>query len=275
MEMIKRDGCRRALGDDWRDHLALRTLSNLESYLGGYLLFGPKASAEAQPYTNEQFYRWLVAQVETTGEHRSRMNTFNWLNIGTLARLRSRTEEEAIEMYLDLSERLERETPSIEVEEPPERPRAISKEGLGAHGITVVEGFDQHLEAVLKRPAMYLGNGGDLTDLWSLFRGWRWGCRDAGRPAPDGIRLDAFQRWIDARYPFGRGQTWARTLQVLALGSPAMGFDSFREHWALFSDRHPPDVQDPSTALIIENALAHARRAQERRDEDDHNDGTH
>ena len=269
MDMTDRDVCRRALGADWRDHLALRTLSNLESYLGGYRLFGPKASAEAQPYTNEQFYRWLVAQVETTGEHRSRMNAFNWLNIGPLARLRSRTEEEAIEMYLDLSERLEREAPLIEVEEPPDRPKTIAREESEANGITITEGFDQHLEAILKRPAMYLGNGGDLTDLWSLFRGWRWACRDAGDPAPDGIRLDAFQRWIDARYPFGQGQTWAGTLQVLALDSSARAFDSFREHWTLFSDRQPPDVQDPTTALIIENALAHAQRVQEERDGSD------
>ena len=264
MDMTDRDVCNRALGADWRDHLALRTLSNLESYLGGYRLFGPKTSAEAQPYTNEQFYRWLVAQVETTGEHRSRMNAFNWLNIGPLARLRSRTEEEAIETYLELSERAKREAPLIELEE--ERaPGGTSHPGT----LTFLEGFDQHLEAILKRPGMYLGSSGDLTDLWSLFRGWRWACRDGGDPAPDGIRLDAFQRWIDARYPFGQGQTWAGTLQVLALDSSVRAFDSFREHWDLFSERQPPDVQDPTTALIIENALAHAQRVQEERDGSD------
>lgn len=211
-------------------------------------------------YTNKQLNIWLEAQVETTPEHRSRLNAFNWLTIENLASMSSRTDEEAIRKYQELLKRAEEECPLVDV------PVNLNSKSYdtSAYKIQVItqpRSLDEVVLNLEEGYRLYLGNNGNLATLWSYLMGYKWACKDKGGLEDTEVeRLDSFQEWIDQRYPFGKGVPWSKTITILSLDVSSRAIKSFVEHWNLFNAGRSPTTQDPTTKMMLENIVEHARR---------------
>jgi hypothetical protein len=98
-----------------------------------------------------------------------------------------------------------------------------------------------------------------VRGFWAFASGYLWAERDLGQSSVDAGRLDAFQAWMDERYPFGRGGTWARTIRFLAMAVPDREHRMFCEHLDLFLQGADSDVRDPTMDKMIAAIVAKTR----------------
>ena len=170
---------------------------------------------------------------------------------GTYAQLVSSDDHEAFDTYLALRQQAIRECSA-----PPAPPNSTSS-------------FDRYrgksllavLEDVVRRPAMYFGNECSTPELYAFCNGFLWAERDLGSELSDNARLlQAFQEWLDKRYPFARGRPWGHTFHFLRLGNREWAFASFAEHLGMFVSGEHPDAIDRTERQIAQNILQYAKR---------------
>lgn len=180
---------------------------------------------------------WVIDRRWMTDEHDSRRNARTCLNPRTYALLRASDEAAALPVYLDLwSEALAEFRAAGGHAAPVHR----SNGEPGGPG-TVIE----HLQRMRKRPAMFFGSA-HVSNLWAFVNGYRWAERDAGCDSAGIAQLAAFQAWVDERYPFGVGGTWAQTFRFLGGAHPEWEHDRFFEHLDMFLTGAMPDTPGPT-----------------------------
>jgi hypothetical protein len=114
------------------------------------------------------------------------------------------------------------------------------------------------IQLIRQRPGMWFGSE-HIRGFWAFASGYRWAERDLGQSSVDARRLDAFQTWMDERYPFGRGGTWARTIRFLAMAVPNREYRMFCEHLDLFLEGADFDAPDPTMDKMMAAIVAKAR----------------
>lgn len=229
-------------------YLGERSPSTLHAYVSGYddglAHYGAAPLLEELPYA--QFRRWVSDRVHFTDEHQCRLNARSVVGPDSYALLRSADEAEALEVYFDLwSEALGEYRAAGGV--PARKQRFEEPASLIGQ-----------IQLIRQRPGMWFGSE-HVRGFWAFASGYRWAERDLGQSSVDAARLDAFQAWMDERYPFGRGGTWARTIRFLAMAVPGREYRMFGEHLDLFLEGADSDALDPTMVKMMAAIVAKAR----------------
>jgi len=230
------------------EYLGERSPSTLLAYVSGYDdgLAHHGAAPLLEELPSEQFRCWLSDRIHFTNEHESRLNARSVIGPGTYALLHSADEVEALEVYFDLwSEALG------EYRAAGGAPARMKRFGEPASLV-------QRIQLIQHRPGMWFGSE-QVRGFWAFASGYRWAERDLGQSSVDAGRLDAFQGWMDERYPFARGETWARTIRFLAMAVPHREHRIFCEHFDLLLGGAEPDASDPTMDKMMAAIVAQAR----------------
>lgn len=229
-------------------HLGERSTRTLGAYECGY-----DAGVEHHgggPLIDElgdYFREFIGAQVAFTDEHNSRLNAWTCFSPRSYALLQSADEAESLDRYLDLRA---------------EALAAYRAAGGKPGAVQRWSGKASLLELIMtmrKRPGMYFGTA-HVGNFWAFASGFRWAEHDLGQASIDVARLQKFQVWMDERYPFGRGGSWARTIRFLAMAQPDRECPMFYEHLDVFLGGAGPDAPDPGMEKMLANIVAHASK---------------
>ena len=115
----------------------------------------------------------------------------------------------------------------------------------------------EQLTFVLRRPGMFFGSN-HVSSLWAFTNGFRWAEHDLCMSSVASQQLVAFHKWVDERYPFGRGGTWARTFRFLAMSVPDRELTTLKEHLDLFLAGESADAADPTMEKMLASIIAQA-----------------
>lgn len=121
------------------------------------------------------------------------------------------------------------------------------------------------LDAIRTRPAVYFGNRHWLTGLWAMWKGYIQAEVDAGIiETPEMNAFDAFEKWLWERYRFGEERNWGRLFEFLALGVNANALENFFDHFDLFLSGGSPKDHTVRFRAFLDEAVASAKKEQER-----------
>ena len=248
--VLTTDGLYRRIRLDPIEHLGERSPRMLHAYTFGYESAlahhrAPPLVDELGRYINE----WVAARIELTEEHEGRLNASSCFSAESYALLHSADEVEALDRYLALwSEALAHvHAEGIEIEPSP----AWSRDSP----------LIDQIRFVGQRPGMWFGSS-RVANYWAFANGFRWAEHDLDRSSLDVARLRAFQSWMDERYPFGRGVSWARTIRCLAIQEPAREHECFFEHLDMFLAGADANAPDPTMERMVAAIVAHAANAE-------------
>jgi hypothetical protein len=246
MPVLTTDALYRRVGADPVGHLGERSPRTLHAYSLGYQ--AGLAHHGAPPLVDElgrYFNQWIDARIELTEEHERRLNARSCFSAVSYALLHSADEVEALDRYLALwSEALAHVRASrIEVE----------PSGAWEYDMPLIE----QLRLVGQRPGMWFGSS-NVAYFWAFASGFGWAEQDMDRSSLDVARLRAFQSWMDERYPFGRGVSWARTIRCLAMEVAERSHGFCLEHLDMFLAGADADAPDPTMEKMFKAIVAHA-----------------
>jgi hypothetical protein len=250
------DALYRRIGGDPAGHLGERSPRTLNAYECGYK--AGLAHHGAPPLVDElgrYFNKWVGARIELAPEHERRLNARSCFSPASFALLSSADEVEALERYFALwSEALAHVRATRPEIEPHEAwPRATPL-------------IDQ-IRLVGQRPGMWFGST-HVANYWAFASGFEWAERDVERSSLDVARMRSFQSWMDARYPFGRGVSWARTIRCLAMNNEKREHTFFLEHLDMFLASAAPDAPDPTMQAMVAAIIAQAPGGSKNGDDD-------
>lgn len=246
---------------EWSQRLGEYSLDCLESYSWGYdeALCHLKQPPINVGYTSEQRNIWLQHIIQTTSKQQIRLNALNWLNFGPLAKLMSKSESEAFEVYFQLRERALKECPFIQMPATSPNTYTVSSSSECASS----QSLNTLIAKICERPAMYLGNNASLMQVWAFLRGYFDAHIDTGVECLQSQRFERFQNWLDFRYPFGRTANWGKTLHIMGISSLEWSIESFTSHLQMFDKGERFDSQDSVMREMIHHMIEHGQRAEE------------
>lgn len=230
------------------EHLGARSPASLDKYVTGYeCALRHYSGGPLVDEVGAWFHNWVNDRIDLTQEHASRLNARNCISPGWYALMLSEDEHEAFETYIKLRESALADART-----------AGADAGVVCSALQDQDGssalFDV-LRLVLKRPEMYFD---DVMQIWALISGFRWAEHDLEIRSIEAARMDAFQSWVDERYPFGRGQIWARTFRFLAMNVGPRSLHMFREHLEMFLSGGAPDSPDPGMETMLKSIVEYA-----------------
>lgn len=169
----------------------------------------------------ERLHAEVDRRVVFTEEHAGRLNARSGLSPRSYALLRSADEVEALAEYFELWFEVRDQvqtTASSEVGEGGYHNWARSDQ----QPLSLIE----HIQRTRERPGMWFGTA-HVSNPWAFVSGFAWAERDLDVSSVGVARFRAFQEWVDQRYPFGVGGTWARTFRFLGMAHPSRDHDVF------------------------------------------------
>lgn len=239
------------------EHLGERSTRMLHAYSFGYQ--AGLAHHGAPPLVDEvgrYFHEWIGSRFELTPEHEGRLNARSSLGPDSYALLHSADEVEALDRYLDLWSEALAHVRAARVE--------IQPWGAWDRDAPLIE----QMRFIGKRPGVWFGSS-HVAGYWAFASGFGWAESDLERSSLDVARLRAFQLWMDERYPFGCGVSWARTIRCLALNQADREHAFFFEHLDMFLAGAKADAPDPTMQTMVAAIVAHASSKKGGADESD------
>lgn len=231
-------------------HIGRKSVALLSAYLMGYseACDALHVPLPHDPLDGDRFYDWIARQMEFTAEHKSRLNAFACVSPYSYATLIGRDDSEAFDHLLRLRSQAIQEIGKV-----PTPPVARVTE------FTPSKTAFEFITLVRARPAMYLGNGWSIADVWALLNGYLWCELDHAIGDSETRRvLSGFQSWMEDRYPFGRGLTWDRIIHFLSLAGSDRAFESFELHLEMYRRGVPSNEPDPIQQEMLRNIIRHA-----------------
>jgi hypothetical protein len=231
------------------DQLSRKSLRCLNAYLAGYdaSLGANTGNVLSDPIDRDAWEAWRDQNVKLTVEHADRLNAFSCFSLTAYAELLAADDRDAFDVYVDLRQRIQRSR--VAHNEP-------SKCTISQFSRCIVD----NLACVVQRPAMHFGNGCSTHELFAFANGFI-ACDSDLENGEDNRRiLSQFQDWVNVRYPIASTRPWSHTFHFLALSDGPSALKCFEEHFVLFRNAAPPDVQDPMQRRIIENISSRVDR---------------